>query len=273
MSTQHNARIIPDDVPGGEVIFPNVLASKDFAVITEGRYEVRLAQNGKETASALKLRYQVFSLELACEFPSSQGSVLEYDAFDFKCQHLVVIDRNTGETVGTFRLNTLEAAGSISGFYSSNEFTIGDLPAEVLQDGIEIGRACIAREHRNTKVAYLLGKGLMRYMAVSGKRYFFGCCSMFTQDEHAGKAAYLQMVRDGHLDDSFWVTPVANGLDLIAATGDSSIELPSLFNMYLRIGAKVCGPPMIDREFGTIDFFVVFDVTKMNEKYRRMFVA
>jgi putative hemolysin len=39
----------------------------------------------------------------------------------------------------------------------------------------------------------------------------------------------------------------------------------------LRIGAKVCGPPMIDREFGTIDFFVVFDSERLNEKYRRMF--
>ena len=41
--------------------------------------------------------------------------------------------------------------------------------------------------------------------------------------------------------------------------------------MYLRIGARVCGPPMIDREFGTIDFFVVFDVADLSSKYRRMF--
>jgi putative hemolysin len=41
--------------------------------------------------------------------------------------------------------------------------------------------------------------------------------------------------------------------------------------MYLRIGAKVCGPPMIDHEFGTIDFFVVCDTHQINEKYRRMF--
>ena len=30
-------------------------------------------------------------------------------------------------------------------------------------------------------------------------------------------------------------------------------------------------PPMIDRNFGTIDFFVVFDVTKMNQKCRKLF--
>lgn len=30
-------------------------------------------------------------------------------------------------------------------------------------------------------------------------------------------------------------------------------------------------PPMIDREFGTIDFFVVFDAQAMSSRYRRMF--
>ena len=64
-----------------------------------------------------------------------------------------------------------------------------------------------------------------------------------------------------------------DGLSPDDTPGNERIELPALFNMYLRIGAKVCGPPMIDREFCTIDFFVVFDVTKMNKKYRRMFAA
>ena len=41
--------------------------------------------------------------------------------------------------------------------------------------------------------------------------------------------------------------------------------------MYLRLGAKVCGPPMVDGDFGTIDFFVVFDVQTMSDRYRRMF--
>jgi putative hemolysin len=39
------------------------------------------------------------------------------------------------------------------------------------------------------------------------------------------------------------------------------------------MGAKVCGPPIIDREFGTIDFFVVCDTHQVSEKYRRMFFS
>jgi putative hemolysin len=37
------------------------------------------------------------------------------------------------------------------------------------------------------------------------------------------------------------------------------------------MGIKICGEPVIDREFGTIDFFVIFDLPAMSEKYKRMF--
>ncbi len=245
----------------------------EFPGIIEGHFEVRLARNSSEIATALRLRHRVFSVEIGGDKKDSMGAGLEFDTYDFRCRHLIVLDRDTGETVGTYRLNTIETAGGTRGFYSSNEFTVGELPSAVLQNGIEIGRACIAKEHRNTKVLFLLWKGLLRYLEFSCKNYFFGCCSMFTQDERAGAAAYWKLMKDGHFHDDFWVTPYANGIDLTVAKDDSVVTLPSLFNMYLRIGAKVCGPPMIDREFGTIDFFVVFDVTQMNEKYRRMFAA
>ena len=52
---------------------------------------------------------------------------------------------------------------------------------------------------------------------------------------------------------------------------NEKVELPKLFQTYLRIGAKVCSQPVADQEFGTIDFFVIFDSLKMNEKYRKMF--
>jgi putative hemolysin len=43
--------------------------------------------------------------------------------------------------------------------------------------------------------------------------------------------------------------------------------------MYLRIGSRVCGPPIYDASFGTVDFFVVFDLQEMAPKYRGMFLG
>jgi putative hemolysin len=250
----------------------DALLQPAFTGISDERYTVRLAEDRHEIESALRLRYEVFNVELGGRDAVDGESELEFDAYDIKCRHLIVVSRETGETVGTYRLNSIETAHSTHGFYAANEFTIEDLPREVLHDGIEIGRACIAREHRNTKVLFLLWKALLAYLEQCGKRYYFGCCSIFTRDVDTGSKVFRQLIRAGHIHESFSVMPCRNGLSLLEEDGDASkVELPALFNMYLRIGARVCGPPMVDREFGTIDFFVVFDVTEMSKKYRRIF--
>lgn len=246
-----------------------------FKGISDDRYTVRLARTPKEAETALKLRFEVFNLELARVEAAADSPGLEFDAYDFKCRHLIVIENSTNRTVGTYRLNSIESTGNARGFYSYNEFSIEDLPHEVLEQGIEIGRACIAPEHRNTKVLFLLWKGLANYLMRSDKRFFFGCCSIFTHEAYVGEKAYRQLVEGGHFHKTLRVEPRKNGLyysEHAPFLGDA-VELPSLFNMYLRIGAKVCGPPMIDHDFGTIDFFVVFDVTKINDKYRKMFFS
>jgi putative hemolysin len=50
--------------------------------------------------------------------------------------------------------------------------------------------------------------------------------------------------------------------------------LPSLIIGYLRIGALVCGPPALDEEFGTADFFLLLDFSTMSSDYlRRLHLA
>jgi len=244
---------------------PNTLA-------WDSRYEVRLAANSSEITAALRLRYEVFNLELRCIKGDSSGhSRLDFDEYDFKCRHLIVLDQRSGKTVGTYRLNTIETAQSTSGFYSASEFTIDSLPLEILQEGVELGRACIAREHRNTKVLFMLWKALLEYSRKERKNYFFGCCSLFTQDESEGAQVFLQLKRDGYLDDELTVMPRRESVDVdVKAAGDDT-KLPPLFDMYLRLGARVCGPPMLDRDFGSVDFFVVFDIKNLSPKYRKMF--
>ena len=44
-------------------------------------------------------------------------------------------------------------------------------------------------------------------------------------------------------------------------------KLPGLIKGYLRIGALVCGPPALDAEFGTADFFLLLDFANLKEGY------
>ncbi len=248
--------------------------SSRSSVLCEGRYSVKVAKTSEEILGALRLRFDVFTRELSGGAEAANSASLEFDEYDRSSRHLLVIENETQKTVGTYRLRTIENAKNAAGFYSFTEFGIEDLPNEVLNQSIEIGRACIAREHRNTRVLFLLWKGLANYLKRMGKRYFFGCCSVFTQDTAAGAEIFRRLERDGHLHKTYRVNPRAEKICPLDESfpNDEPPELPALFNMYLRLGAKICGAPIIDREFKTIDFFVLFDSKNVSEKYRKMFL-
>ena len=41
---------------------------------------------------------------------------------------------------------------------------------------------------------------------------------------------------------------------------NASDKIPKLLRASLAVGAKICGPPAIDREFKTIDFLTLLDL-------------
>src|SRR5512144_679600 len=132
-------------------IFDNI----DSRVLaSDARYVVRMADGAEEVTSALRLRHQVFNREL--RVPSEGDSQLDFDSFDRRSRHLIAVERSTNQIVGTYRVNSLLPAEQIDRLYSYAEFTIEDLPPEVLYRGVEIGRACIARGHRGSKALFIL---------------------------------------------------------------------------------------------------------------------
>ena len=128
--------------------------------IAGGRYVVRLAETNGEIDAALKLRFEVFNLELGEGLDSSFRTGRDRDEFDGSCDHLIVTDQTNGNVVGTYRLRTIEMAKHAEGFYSAGEFDLNCLPQELLDQSLELGRACIAQSHRNKQVLFLLWKGL-----------------------------------------------------------------------------------------------------------------
>jgi putative hemolysin len=239
--------------------------------ISEGRYNARFARTREELDALLKLRFEVFNLELGEGLESSFLTSRDLDEFDNVCHHLIVEDIDTGRIVGTYRMQTGEMAAAARGFYSATEFDLSLLPPGVLDDSVELGRACVAGDHRNTHVLFLLWKGLAAYVAHNQKRYLFGCCSLTSQDEGEGLRVMEMLEQQGHCHPSFSVAPLP-GLECKAASPDSRVaEIPKLFRIYMHYGAKVCGRPAIDRQFKTIDFVVLFDVFDMAAQTRRMF--
>ncbi len=244
--------------------------------IAGGKYVVTLAQTTAEIDAALKLRFEVFNLELGEGLDSSFRNGRDRDQFDATCHHLIVADQTNGKVVGTYRLRTIEMAEHAEGFYSAGEFDLNYLPQGVLDQSIELGRACISQSHRNRQVLFLLWKALAQYVQARRKRFLFGCCSLTSQEPDEGHQLLRQLLRDGHMHPTLFV-PAQGGYecqtDYSGSIPRGEVKIPQLFRTYLSIGAKVCSPPAIDRLFKTIDFLVLFDVETMDSSTRKLFFA
>lgn len=240
-----------------------------------GPYRLRFARDERDLERALRLRFEVFNLELHEGLESSVAAGLDRDPFDAQCDHLLVEEVVTGRAIGTYRMQVAETARAANGFYSATEFDFAHLPPGFLDETIELGRACIAREHRSKKVLFLLWRGLASYVLWNGRRYLLGCSSLTSQDPLEGLCLYEQLAREGRLHPSISL-PALPGYECIAdgaLTARKKAAVPTLFGTYLRYGAKVCGAPAIDRWFGTIDFLTLLDVASLDPRTFALFAA
>jgi len=241
--------------------------------IEVGSYSVRFARNPADLDAVLQLRYEVFNLELGEGLDGSHLSGRDEDGLDERFHHLMIVARATGDVVGTYRMQTGAMARQHGGFYSDQEFDLDRLPPSILPDVLEIGRACVAREHRNGRVLHLLWKGLARYLTWNRKRYLFGCCSVNSQDPLVAEAVHRHLDDIGAVHPSIRLVPRPGFecLPVASVDGLPTAHVPALFRTYLALGAKVCGPPAIDRAFKTIDWLVMLDTERVDPATRNSF--
>lgn len=249
--------------------YPVATGSLPTPILEDDRYRVRFARSADDLDAVLRLRFEIFNLELGEGLDESYTSGRDQDEFDATCHHLMVIDRRGGRVVGTYRMQTAEMAARYRGFYSAQEFRIDQLPEPVVSRSVEVGRACVAHSHRNTQTLFHLWRGLALYVATNRKRYLFGCSSLTSQDPMEGLAIMRLLERRGNVHPTLRLEPQPGfhcyGDDL-ELDPDIDVKLPTLFRIYLRHGAMVCGPPAIDRRFKTIDYLVLFDVDAMDPR-------
>ena len=242
------------------------------AVLAESsRFVVKLAENRDEILLAQKLRYDVFKLELGRL--NNLGGNLDRDQFDDYYAHLLVIDKPVSRVVGTYRMALGRSLPAGVGFYSEQEFVISGL--DRLGDRVlELGRSCVAPEFRSGAVVAMLWAGLAAVHRRADFDYMLGCVSLEHTRRSVGWAIYEDFLARNQLSAGISAEP-RRGWRLPHPARRSrepvSLELPPLFKGYLRCGARICGPPALDREFGSIDFLVWFDFKNLPGKYIRHF--
>ena len=243
-------------------------------LLTSGtaHYSVRLATTPGDIRAAQTLRFEVFNLELGEGLEASFATGLDADPFDEICDHLLVSETKSGAVVGTYRLQTGTMAARGRGYYSAQEFDFS--PYENIQSElVELGRACVHKSHRNLAVLGLLWKGIADYALAHGARYLCGCSSITSQDPTFGASAYADMCRKHLVEPRFRTKPLPSFECQLSQLADEGPPIPKLLRAYLSVGARICGPPALDREFKTIDFLTFIDLQTLPPAARARFMG
>lgn len=228
------------------------------------KFEIRVAERSDDLRESFRLRHDIFYGELA---GIRRMGGLDIDRFDMLCDHLIIVHKPTQKVVGTYRLNCSLFSNN---FYSSREFEMDEL-LSLPGPHLELGRACIHSDFRNGSVISLLWRGVADYLGSTGSQLLFGCSSIkiSSLEDAALVYKYLAFERKAIIDKPVFPTVRfrMKGLDqIIHATPLVLSEnekrkarslLPPLLKGYLRMGAKIAGPPAWDEEFQCIDFLTV----------------
>ena len=241
-------------------------------LLNQPRFVLRFAETAEEVAATQHLRYRIFAEELGAQI-DDDGQKLDIDQYDAHCRHLMVKIAETGELVASTRVLDGEVAAEIGGFYSASEFDLAmldALPGRVL----EIGRTCVAAEHRNGAVIATLWQGLAELIVREGYDYLFGCASISLDDGGIAAHGIIENLRGKHFSsEQQRVTPYYPLPAADTRPGAASPRMPPLLKAYVSLGAKACGEPYWDRDFNCADVFMLLNVTDLNPRYARHFLG
>ncbi len=228
-----------------------------------GRYAVGFAVSRRCVERALRLRYQVFNLELGEGLASSVRTGLDEDIFDEQMTHVVLMERASEEVVGTYRIQTLAHALAHHGIYAAAEYDLTGLEPW-FHSSAECGRACIHTNHRSMPALVHLWRGLRAFLDMNGLRWIFGCCSLTSTDPDDGWRAMKTLRADNSLHETLMMPARADfscgsrKREFDPQLGPA-LKLPKLFRTYIRLGSRVVSEPALDRGFGTVDFLILQD--------------
>jgi len=258
------------------------------------RLEVRLAGGAADVAAALSLRHRVLAEEAG--LVGVNDARRDLDIFDPYCRHLVARDRRSDRVVGTCRLLLPDSARRLGSLFSEREFDLG--PLAPLRDRlVEVGRLCVAADHRDGRVLMLLWRAICRFTRRQGHRWLIGCCSLSGDPDGAFGASVHRRLAGHHADAALQVRPrrrrsSATGVDTALAEARRPIDtaapaarpaggpaagpvtslplpLPALLRGYLLAGAQVLGEPFHDAAHRCSDLPLLLDVRSMHTRFGR----
>ncbi len=236
---------------------------------------VSWARHQDEVRAAQRLRYAVFSGEMGARLTTPVPGH-DIDLFDNYCEHLLVRDEPSGIVIGTYRVLTPVQAQRVGSTYSDTEFDLTRLRG-IRERMVELGRSCVHPDHRHGGVIMALWSALAEFMVRNQLDTMIGCASvpMLHNGIVSGDAAasIWRQVRVSHLAPIEYHVRPRLPLPVERLRSDLDVEPPALIKGYLRLGAKVLGPPAWDPDFNSADLPMLMRIADLPPRYRKHFLG
>jgi putative hemolysin len=236
---------------------------------------VSWAVHQDEVRAAQKLRFDVFAGEMGARLNSPIPGH-DIDLFDNYCEHLIVRDQASREVIGTYRVLTPVQAKRVGSTYSDTEFDLTRLRA-LRPRMVELGRSCVHPNHRHGGVIMALWSALAEFMVRNQLDTMIGCASvpMLHNGIVSGDvaASIWRQVQATHLAPIEQHVRPRLPLPIEKLNSHLEVEPPALIKGYLRLGAKVLGPPAWDPDFNSADLPMLMRIADMPARYRKHFLG
>jgi putative hemolysin len=247
------------------------------------RLSVRLASTPEDIRAAQILRWHIFYGAMGATPEAGAGAQeLDLDRFDPVCDHLLVEDHQSGQpvVVGTYRLLRRSVAEAHGGFYSAGEYDLEAMIASSDGELLELGRSCVAPAYRDAGTIQLLWRGIASYLQRHGIVRMFGCASFPGTDPDAHAAALAYLFHNHLAPAPLRARAVPHRFVEMARLPIGGYDprvalrmLPPLIKGYLRVGASVGEGAVVDRQFNTVDVFMIMPVDLISARYLERFGA
>jgi putative hemolysin len=236
---------------------------------------VAWARHADEVRAAQRLRYEIFAGEMGARLDTPLAGH-DVDLFDDYCEHLLVRETATREVIGTYRVLTPAQARRVGSFYSDTEFDLWRL-RQLRERMVELGRSCVHSAHRQGGVILALWGALAEFMQRNALDTMIGCASipMLHNGMVSGDvaASVWQQLKQTHLAPIEHQVIPRLPLPIARLDGSLAVEAPALIRGYLRLGAKVLGPPAWDPDFNTADLPMMMRIQDLPPRYRKHFLG
>jgi putative hemolysin len=233
-------------------------------------YSCSVARDQDEVTQAQKLRHQAFEEEFGRHAVHTTPG-LDIDHFDEFAAHLVVREKRSGLVVGTYRMISPDAARRAGGLYSESCFDLSGLDP-IRAQVLELGRACVQRDHRDGAVVNLLWRGIAEYASQTGCTYVAGSPSIPLTDGGAAAAGLWDEISRSHLAPTEFRVAPRTPWSSDGIPRPARLAVPPLVRAYLRAGGMVCGPPALDTVLSSADFFMLLDMSALPPRYTRRYL-